>query len=85
MQGLEHLESWRQFAAFAAATVTELIGSINAANTSAGADTISLAPGATFSLSTVHNAENGPNGLPRITDKPGLAILAPRQRSSAPP
>jgi hypothetical protein len=86
MHRVEHLEGRTLFASYAAANVTELIAAMNAANASAQADTITLAAGANFSLSTVHNRDNGPNGLPRITDRGGLTIIggaATVERSAA--
>ena len=75
MRFLEPLEDRTLFASYAAANVAELIAAINAANASAAADTITLAAGKTFSLSAVHNTDNGANGLPRVTDRGGLTIL----------
>ena len=46
-----------------------LIGAINAANRNAGADTIALAPGGTYTLTQVDNPRFGPNGLPAITSE----------------
>ena len=86
MYCLEQLEGRRLFASYAAATVTELIAAMNAANASAGADTISLAPRATFSLTARDNTSNGGNGLPQVTDGGGLTIIggaATVQRSAA--
>jgi hypothetical protein len=49
-----------------AGNITCLVNAINSANGTATADTITL-DGSTFTLSTVHNTTNGPNGLPSIT------------------
>jgi hypothetical protein len=86
MHCLELLEGRRLFASYAAATVTDLVAAIHAANAKAGTDTISLAPGAMFSLSVMDNMGNGATGLPRITDGSGLTILggaATIERSAA--
>jgi hypothetical protein len=49
---VESLEGRAVPASFTAATVPELIGAIDAANQSAEADAITLAPGKTFTLRT---------------------------------
>src|SRR3954453_482197 len=64
---IERLESRTLFASYAASTVSELISRINTANNSSQADTITLAAGATFSLTAADNAANGPTGLPVIS------------------
>jgi hypothetical protein len=82
----EPLESRRLFASYTASTVEQLIAAINSANGSGAADTITLAAGATFSLTTVHNATNGATGLPQIAGGGGLKILgsgATIERSAA--
>jgi hypothetical protein len=68
MNRVERLEGRTLFASYAAATVTELIAAIHAANASAADDTISLAVGATFTLTAVDNttADEGPTGLPVV-------------------
>ena len=67
MRCLEPLEGRRLFASYAAANVTELIAAMNAANASAVADEITLAPGATFTLTAVNHSVYSPTGLPFIT------------------
>ncbi len=49
--------------------VNELINTINIANGSGGADTINLAADCTYTLTTVNNDTDGPNGLPSITSE----------------
>lgn len=73
MHHLEHLEGRTLFASYAAATVTELLSAMNAANASAVADEITLAAGATFSLTAVDNTSStdGPNGLPVVVSNGG--------------
>ena len=79
---IERLEGRTLFANLAAATPSELIARINAANQSAEADTITLAAGTTFSLTAVDNYtvadgfSHGATGLPVITAGGGpLTIL----------
>jgi hypothetical protein len=70
---IELLEGRTLFASYTAATSAQLIGSINAANQSPEADTITLAAATTFSLTSVHNGESG---LPIIAGGGGnLTIL----------
>jgi predicted outer membrane repeat protein len=66
--GLECLEGREVPASYTAATVPELIARIDAANLSAEADTITLAPGKIFTLTAVNNTSYGywANGLPVI-------------------
>jgi hypothetical protein len=76
MHAMQRLESRTLFAAYTAATPSELIADINAANASSGADTITLAAGATFSLTAADNTTNGATGLPTIAAGGGpLTIL----------
>jgi hypothetical protein len=49
-----------------AATVSQLIADINAADKTGGAFTINLKPGTSFDLKNVDNTTNGANGLPVI-------------------
>ena len=49
--------------------VAGLIAAINTANASAGADTINLAAGGTYTLTAVDNINNGESGLPAITSE----------------
>ena len=73
---VERLEGRALFSSYAAADVPQLIAAINAANASAGADTITLAAGAIFSLTAADNTTNGATGLPRIAAGGGsLTIL----------
>jgi hypothetical protein len=55
MKQVELLESRRLLASFTASSVAELVGDINAANAAGGANTITLAAGAAFSLTAVDN------------------------------
>ncbi|HVM51548.1 MAG TPA: hypothetical protein VMU04_26180 [Candidatus Acidoferrum sp.] len=67
--------------------VPALIGAINAANRAGGVNTITLAPGMTFTLTAVNNTTDGPNGLPVIMAKNKLTIRgngAAIARSTAP-
>src|SRR4051794_2165365 len=64
--GVEQLEDRTLPSNFAAATVPELIADINAANLTPEADTITLAPGKTFTLTAVNNTTDGSNGLPVV-------------------
>src|SRR5687768_17588144 len=76
MVSVERLEARALFASYAASTVSELIGRINTSNNSSQADTITLAAGATFSLTAVDNATNGATGLPVIAAAGGpLTII----------
>jgi hypothetical protein len=77
MHCLQPLEGRKLFASYAAATVTELVVAMRQANSSAVADTIALATGATFMLNAVDNTPAaGANGLPMITAAGGgLTIL----------
>ncbi|MBX0330345.1 right-handed parallel beta-helix repeat-containing protein [Oscillochloris sp. ZM17-4] len=51
-----------------AGDVAGLISAISGANAAAGADTIALAAGCTYTLGAAHNSDGGPNGLPVIVD-----------------
>src|SRR5436190_9214107 len=75
MYQLEHLEGRTLFASYAAATVSQLVAAMNSANSSAAADTITLAAGATFSLTEASDTTHGATGLPRITGGGGLTIV----------
>src|SRR5262245_36637261 len=75
---VEPLEDRTVPASFTAASVPDLIGAITGANQSAEADTITLAPGKTFSLTAVNNydAYNFPNtGLPVIAAEGGSLTI----------
>jgi len=52
-----------------ACDVNDLINAIHTANGSAGADTLNLATGCTYTLDTVNNPTDGPNGLPSIASQ----------------
>src|SRR5215217_3990781 len=71
---VEPLEDRAVPASFTAATVAELVQHINDANALPGADTITLKPGATFTLTAVNNTTHGWTGLPVATDGAGLTI-----------
>ena len=76
MRYLEPLENRTLFATYTASTAAQLIAAMNQANNSAQADTITLAAGATLSLTAAHNTTDGPNGLPVIVASGGgLTIL----------
>ena len=72
---IESLEHRTLFASYTASTVSQLIAAINSANSSGAADTITLAAGATFSLTAVNNSTTGATGLPQIAGGGGLTIL----------
>ncbi|MBP7934263.1 MAG: hypothetical protein KA354_06400 [Phycisphaerae bacterium] len=70
-----------------AASVADLIAAINASNLAGGSNTITLARGATFTLTAVNNTTNGPTGLPVIAANNNLTIRgsgATIARSTAP-
>jgi hypothetical protein len=74
---VECLEAREVPAAYTAATVPELIGAITAANRSAEADTISLAPGTTFTLKEAYGLSYyAMTGLPPITAAGGALTIA---------
>jgi len=84
---LEPLEDRTVPANFTAANVADLIADIHAANDQAGADTIVLAPGVSFTLTEVDNYTLASTGLPVISGNDGLTILGTGnviERSSAP-
>jgi hypothetical protein len=72
---LEALEDRTVPALFTAASVSDLITDINAANLTAESDTITLTPGTTFSLTAVTNYTNGPTGLPTVLAGEDLTIV----------
>lgn len=84
---VEPLEVRTVPASFTAATVPELIAGITAANQSPEADTITLAPGKTFTLSEVNNTDHGATGLPVIEAEGGSLTIVGNgdviQRSTA--
>jgi len=57
-----------------AKNVLDLIAAINAADAAGGVNTITLAPDKTFTLTTVNNTADGPNGLPVIVANNKLTI-----------
>ena len=73
--GLEQLEDRSVPANFSAANISDLVNDINLANQNAEADTITLAPGATFTLTTWDNWTDNTNGLPQITAGDNLTIV----------
>jgi hypothetical protein len=71
---LEQLEDRSLPSTFSAATVSDLIADISAANQGGGSNTILLAANTTFDLTAVNNGTNGGNGLPVIAANNSLAI-----------
>src|SRR5262245_52755538 len=83
---LEPLEDRTVPANFTAASVSDLIADINAANVLGGSNTITLTPSVAFTLTAVDNVAHGPNGLPLIAANDHLTILGSGdviERSSA--
>src|SRR5262245_58441347 len=72
---LERFEDRAVPATFTAATVSDLIADINAANQTAEADTITLAPRSKFTLTAVDNSTHGPTGLPVIAPGEDMTII----------
>src|SRR5215469_3682600 len=74
---LEPLEDRTALSNFNAATVSDLIADINAANAAGGANTITLtAPTSNpYVLTAVDNTTDGANGLPVIAKKDTLSII----------
>src|SRR5262249_55941963 len=72
---MERLEERAVPAGYTAANVIQLIDSINAANATAEADTIALAAGTTFTLTSVDNTTDGPTGLPLILAGEDLTVV----------
>jgi hypothetical protein len=64
---LEQFEDRTLLASYSAASVSDLINDINAANKAGGPNTITLAAGTTFDLTKVHATTDGPTGLPVVT------------------
>jgi hypothetical protein len=66
---LEQLESRTVLSSYSAATVSDLIADINAANNAGGTNTITLAAPTTspYVLTDVDNSTDGPTGLPVIS------------------
>jgi len=72
---LEQLEGRSLPAAYTAASVPDLIADINAANLAGGDNTITLAPGTTFTLTAPDNWTEGETGLPAIAVNDTLTIV----------
>jgi hypothetical protein len=72
---LEPLEDRSLPSNYYAATVSDLIADINAANQAGGSNTILLAANTTFDLTVTNNWTNGGNGLPVIAANNNLAII----------
>src|SRR5262245_33623397 len=74
--GVEALEDRTLLSYYTAATVSELIADINAANKAGGSHTITLtAPVTTpYVLTAVNNTTNGANGLPVIGSGKGVSL-----------
>jgi hypothetical protein len=71
----EVLEVRSLLSSYTAASVSALVGDINAANANGGTNTITLAANTTFDLTAVNNTTNGANGLPVISGKNGADNL----------
>jgi hypothetical protein len=74
---LEQLEDRILPSSYAATTVPDLIGDINAANKAGGSNTITLTAPTTspYVLSAVDNSADGATGLPIIAKKDALTII----------
>jgi predicted outer membrane repeat protein len=73
---LEQLEDRMLPSNYTAATVSDLIADINAANAAGGANSITLAKQTTFTLTQVNNTSDGsPTGLPVIAAGDNLTIV----------
>jgi hypothetical protein len=72
---LERLEDRTLPSTYGAASVSDLIADINAANKHGGANTITLAVNTPFVLSGVNNTADGATGLPVIKNGDNLTIL----------
>src|SRR6516164_6892663 len=72
---LEQLEDRTLLSSYSAATVSDLIADINAANSAGGSNTITLAPKTMFTLTQVNNTTDGGNGLPVIAANDNLTIV----------
>jgi hypothetical protein len=69
------LEDRTLLTSYTAATVSDLIADINAANQGGGANTITLAASTTFTLKRVDNTTDGATGLPVIAAGDQLTLL----------
>lgn len=73
---LEHLEDRMLPSNYSAASVSDLVADINAANTASGANTITLtAATSPYVLTAADNKTHGFTGLPVITGKDKLTII----------
>jgi len=72
---LEQLEDRCLPSSYTAATVSDLVADINAANAAGGSNTITLVAGKTFTLNAVNNTTDSPTGLPIIATKDNLSIV----------
>jgi hypothetical protein len=72
---VEVLEDRTLPSAYTAANVSQLIASINAANATPEADTITLVAHRTYSLTEVNNTTHGPTGLPVIAAAGGSLTI----------
>jgi hypothetical protein len=72
---LEGLEGRTVPSTFNAATASDLIADLNAANRAGGSNAITLAPNVTFDLTVVNNTTDGATGLPVIAGKDNLTII----------
>ena len=73
--GVEQLEDRLVPSNFTAATVSNLIADINAANKGGGSNTIALVAGNALTLTAVDNTTDGATGLPVIAAKDNLTIV----------
>jgi hypothetical protein len=72
---LEPLEDRNLPSSYTAATVSDLIADINAANAAGGSNTIMLAAGTTFTLTAVDNTTLGATGLPVVAANDNLTLI----------
>jgi hypothetical protein len=72
---LERLEDRTLPSSYTAASVSDLIADINAANKHGGLNTITLAANTPFTLTAVNNTADGATGLPVIKNGDNLTIL----------
>jgi hypothetical protein len=85
---LEQCEDRALLASYTAASASDLINDINAANAAGGANTITLATQTTFTLTQANNTSDGaPTGLPVVAAGDNLTIVGSNdtiERSTAP-
>jgi hypothetical protein len=74
---VEQLEDRTVPSTFNAATISDLIADINAANLAGGSNTVTLTAPTTapYNLNAVNNTTDGPTGLPVIAAKDNLTII----------